>query len=266
MNALKTLPARIPLPENAGIYAKAKAALKLYKVGVVNTWRNHSLAKQVLQRYNLPTSQLLCTSVVENGHLLDLQRAHGNDMQPCGQALSREELLTVLRSRQDFRKLPVFAAILAIFFEMTPIVLYVFPRLSPSTCWSPTYIQKLQQAYSSRRERLLQTPTDPSLSIHRLSAESLRGIAALVGGGPAIVYKWLPIGWVRQRLQRHLIEVRADDILLRRGNIEDLDKEELSRAAMARGLPVDISHADLQRWTETFVEPMDAGFFLNVHK
>lgn len=263
LNALHTLPAK--LAPASGFWARGKSLVSFYKTGIANVWQNRRLAASIREKYGVASGFELARSVLENSHLAKIEKdVLAKEQQRI--AVSRDELLTVLRTEQDFRKLPMFVVIFAVCFEMTPLVLWGFPRIAPSTCWSVSYNQKLRGKYEVTRAEIDSSGLDGSESVFQLPPATLRQLAATLDFGHH--YRFVPLTQLRHKLGQHLMIIRADDAILRQeqAHLDELEPEELGKALMARALPLDGGLDALRRWIVEFQEPMDAGFLCKNEK
>lgn len=260
LNALHTLPA--PLAPASGFWAKGKSLVKFYKTGIVNVWHNRAAASRIRELHGCRNGLYLAKSIVENTHLRLIEQ-HIKKANAQQSAVKREELLTLIRTERDMGKLPLFVVVFAVCFELTPLVLWGFPRIAPSTCWSASYNAKLRETYKLNLVDLKANSTvDGSESPYRLATPTLRKLAATLDFGHH--YRLLPRSMLISKLLDHITKVRADDVLLRESeaNLDELEREELIRALMARALPLDGGLSALLKWLYEFKEPMDAGYFL----
>lgn len=260
LNALHTLPAQIA--PASGFWARGKSLVKLYKAGIVNVWHNRTKINKIREAHGCRNGMHLAKIVVENTHLKHIeQQIKKGKSAPL--VLKREELLTLIRTERDLRKLPSFVVVFAICFEFTPLVLWAFPRIAPSTCWSESYNEKLRKTYKTCVENLkVSSNFDGSESPYRLETPILRKIGATLDFG--LHYQFLPRSLLISRLLDHMTVIRADDVLLRESeaHLNELEEEELIRALMARALPLNGGLNALRTWLHEFKEPMDAGYFL----
>ena len=66
-------------------------------------------------------------------------------------ALTRADVLLRARTRHDLSRLPVFAVLLLVCGEFTPLVVLAFPHLTPLTCRIPKQVEALRRAAAERR-------------------------------------------------------------------------------------------------------------------
>lgn len=65
---------------------------------------------------------------------------------------TRAVALLRARTRHDLARLPVFAVLLLLCGEFTPLIVLVFPRLTPLTCRIPRQVEALRRGAVARRE------------------------------------------------------------------------------------------------------------------
>lgn len=269
-------------PESSGTGLKikqyigyAKSIIHFYKVGVQNVWRNKTLVNDIKKKY-------FVESVEKNGEIIKRRLKNGDDavnilgaletMEVIEQEtlqslekttvlnLTRSELQTLLRTEEDFFKIPLFAIILLIFAETTPIVCYLFPEIAPSTCVFPGLLKKKFSSSINASAKLtklrLERYSDyykkgeiPFQSVHKLPHDELRLLVETQHLKsryiPASLY---PISILRSRLQQHYNKIKVDNYFLINGlegnNVWSLNKSELIRTCLDRGL-IDLSKDDL---------------------
>lgn len=234
-----------------------------YKAGIVNAWRNRRVSAAIRKKYQVANSYAFASAIEECDHLRAIEEMHtGNENKKAALALPiREEFLTVMRNEKDFYKVPGFALVFAVCFECTPLVLMMWPSLAPSTCYSVKYIAKINRRYDRERTELARQNVSDSTTVYMMPRKGLEAFYKCVLNGSVISARMAPLAYLRQKVARHVAMVRADDCLLRRGQVSDLIPEELSRACIARGLPSNGSSELLERWLVEFAEPRDAGFW-----
>lgn len=261
LNAPNTLP--LTVESGSGIYAKAKALVAVYKSGIVNVWRNRKDAAEIRKRYQVSSGLDLAKSVMERSNLYRIQKEL-NKVRAKPIKVTREELLIVLRTERDWPKLPGFALLFAVFFEMMPILLLAFPRLAPTTCYSKYFQDKIVKAYRHDQAQLQTFNPGFSCSTHQLSDAQARALGQVVLPHAPILKQYMPISWVRNRIIDHLIIVHADNALLQQYPLETLIPLELEKACMMRAIPLGSPSqqmSDLEAWIKEFKEPADAGYF-----
>lgn len=252
-----------------------KSVIYFYRVGIQNVWRNRKESKLIKERYNVEV-------VTTGGKVIKRQIRNGKDMVNALVSLenferveqealkvvdprivlniTRKEFQTVLRTEKDFFKIPLFALILVIFAEMTPLLCFLVPEITPSTCVFPGLIKKMNKhaitaqetlsklrkeryydEYYSKGETLFQSVEKLPDDELRLLAQSLRLTSRYV---PIGLY---PASILQNRLMDKYNEIKVDNYFLVSSegqNMWSLNKNELTRACLDRGL-IDFTKDDL---------------------
>ncbi|CAH6719295.1 hypothetical protein CLIB1444_02S05248 [[Candida] jaroonii] len=255
-------------------YAYAKMLMKFYKSGVSNVWNNnkqYKLLKNQQFKINsvvggkdtdikLPNfvklthhmSQMLFINKIENERGNSGIKDHSKgDFQitPKLFNLSRGEYQLIKRTPKDFMKLPMFAIIFAIFVEMTPIICYAIPQVTPSTCvlpsiepriWNSAYNREIQKSVDE--ENLFSQSTKTAYNLPLNQVQNLCKALNLVS--KYIPSKLYPESVLRDRLQNHFNYLSVDNYYLSglngNGNINNLSFQELLNACLERNLIIDL--------------------------
>ncbi|EFX00915.1 letm1-like protein [Grosmannia clavigera kw1407] len=144
---------------------------------------------------------------------------------------TRSDLLLRRRWSHDLRRLPLFAVLLLVCGECTPLVVIAFPHVVPYPCRIPRQVDKLQRLAEKRRHAAF---GDPHASSPVLIARSLGLVSPL----------WDRLGWIpdsitRSATTRRLRFLAQDDALLRQsGGVPALEPAEIVLACIDRGLDV----------------------------
>lgn len=253
----------------------AKSIIHFYRVGIQNVWRNKKTVNEIKEKYYVE-------SVEQNGTIMKRKLKNGADavnllsaletMEVVEQEtlrkfdkttvlnLSRKDLQTVLRTEEDFFKIPLFALILLIFAETTPVLCYIFPELAPSTCVFPGLLKKkysesikATNELTKLRKKRYSTSYDsnevPFQSVYKLPHDELRLLTQLLNLKSRYIPTSLyPISMLQKRLQFHYNKIKVDNYYLTNGedgnNVWALNKSELIRTCLDRGL-LDLSKDDL---------------------
>jgi hypothetical protein len=146
-----TLPAPISVPERAEgqsffpSYALTlgKAYLTFYKTGVKNIYTNFKLSRGIQ-------------------HAIDAQHASSFSAAVASASLTRSDLQLLIRNWHDIKRVPVFALVLMICGEFTPLVVIALSGVVPWTCRIPKQIEsdrrKLEQQRSTSFRELTTVP------------------------------------------------------------------------------------------------------------
>ncbi|KAI1469143.1 uncharacterized protein F4812DRAFT_470247 [Daldinia caldariorum] len=169
--------------------------------------------------------------------------------------LTRSDVLLRRRVRHDLACLPTFGVLLLVCGELTPLVVLLFPRLTPLTCRIPKQADALRRGSEARR------------------AASFRGLryrpAPVRGDDPAasghicralgLTYSlWDKVGidspFSAALARRAVDQIAADDAMIRAGGgVEGIVDEEVVLACEERGIdvlgkPVDELRSQLADW------------------
>ncbi|KAH8903303.1 hypothetical protein BR93DRAFT_931332 [Coniochaeta sp. PMI_546] len=232
------LPTRTPTTSTfKHLYATGKAFLTFYKTGLRQIWTNTKLVRSLT---------------------------------PSSSSTPEPRSLTLLRLRNahDLRRLPLFALLLLVCGEFTPLVVLILPQIVPFPCRIPRQVRKLRLAAEERRAAARQEARwrrESGLGtvdgrgeavplVERVELPIVARILGVVGQG------WDRIGWVpgalaRSRVGRRWEFLLRDDGMLREheDGVGALEDEEVELACVDRGInTVDRDVAELrsalERW------------------
>lgn len=281
-NAPKTLPLQIDLtsrPELSRVQnflSQGKSIVKLYKEGIKNVYHNIKESREIRKRYGVSNLKELTSRIVDNAQLQSIQWT-AKAVTPGTEHITRQEYQTIIRTTKDAKKLPIFALVFAIFFEMTPIIVLIFPGIVPRTCVLPSHEQKVARALDERVQALKSSfgysedelSEDElvkafSRSPQRLTEEELKQVCNLF-----FPVRFHSQSGLQRRLEDHMNYIRADNILLSRfGSVWALDDSELRLACLDRAIAVGNKSVDQLRtellvWIARFEgDNYDSGFLL----
>ena len=197
-------------------FAIGRAYLQFYKTGLKNIWLN--------------TRLLYAASVASDPELAKLRPYPS----------TRADLLLRQRWRHDIRRLPLFALLLLIFEEFTPLIVLLLPKSAPLTCRIPKQVQSLlRKAESSRREARALPSVQNYLSSHNPTSKPLPvdALATIL----SVRSSWtLPLPFLlASKVQRRLKFLSLDDaLLIQAGGQGALVGEEVVLACVDRGIEV----------------------------
>ncbi|EGS22103.1 uncharacterized protein CTHT_0016190 [Thermochaetoides thermophila DSM 1495] len=197
-------------------FAIGRAYLQFYKAGLKNIWLN---------------TRLLYSSSATSDPELSKLRPYPS---------TRADLLLRQRWRHDVRRLPLFALLLLIFEEFTPLIVLLLPKSVPLTCRIPKQVQSLlRKAESSRREARALPSVQSYLSSHNSTSKSLPvdALATIL----SVRSSWtLPLRFLlASKVQRRLKFLSLDDaLLIQAGGQGALVGEEVVLACVDRGIEV----------------------------
>lgn len=265
-------------------FSYAKELVKFYRHGVLSVWQNNKKMKQIRKKkfkiggqlensgqetaISLPNfneltkhmAQALYMNFVENrtkaeNTSSDVVRADNTVTKVLDHGLfqlTRAEYQLLRRTPSDFAKIPMFAILVTIFMEMTPVVCYAFPEVTPSTCVLPSIVPRIWNSKSGKKLRATVTKETVSslddyavktafnlpLEHVHLLADTLRLKSKYI---PSSLY---PESVLRDRLQDYYNYLTVDNYYLSGlngdGNLWGLNISELILACLARNLVDDI--------------------------
>jgi len=209
-----------------------KAYFAFYKAGCSAVFSNYRLAKEVIASKSASGRDTSASFLRQT-------------RDPT--ALTRAEWILLSRVRHDVLRIPPFAVILLICWEMTPIVVAVFDGVVPTTCRLPFQNQKaIKRAEERRRvsfEELERTfsggvaASENQITQQDARKHTLRSLHLISG-------LWDRLGFVPSYLWRSNGEPRmafleADDALLSQASdISEMESEEVEIACAERGINV----------------------------
>ncbi|CAN3365123.1 hypothetical protein DICA3_E21792 [Diutina catenulata] len=273
-------------------FAFGKSILKFYKSGIVNVWHNKTEVNKLIgqdfsvlrvgpQGQDIPTkigafsklTEEMATMVYESKSQTAAERARkaADEHELISSNLftiTRSQFQLINRTKKDFYKLPLFAVLFIIFEETMPLLCYVIPEITPSTCVLPALLPRLwnsstaavlcqmkQDRYSrpdDREQGAMMTaysmPLDEVLALCRVLRLTSRFI-------PNALY---PESYVRRQLHQYYNYLQVDNYYLAglngNGGVFDLSGEELMIACLERNLINDVK--PLQK-LQQIVDPVE---------
>ncbi|KAI0096590.1 hypothetical protein GGR51DRAFT_543158 [Nemania sp. FL0031] len=198
---------------------------------------------------------------------------------------TRSYLLLRSRVQHDISRLPIFGLIMLICGEFTPLIVILFPRLTPYTCRIPKQTAVIQQSTESRRAASFRalsyvlpaqlpsqssskspSPSGSSGSESAAAADPDAAAAAVRKYAPGHICRSLALGsplwdklgfdvpFARARADAAISRIVDDDALLRKGGgVRDLVDEEVVLACEDRGIDtrdkkVEVLRRELWEW------------------
>ncbi|KAK8096010.1 letm1-like protein [Apiospora kogelbergensis] len=218
------LPTREPDASMFSYYYKlGKAYMAFYKTGLKAIYTNRKLLSEVNHVFQGPP---------------------GLAKQPAGSspiAPTRAAVLLRERTSHDLARLPVFGVLVLVAGEFTPLLVLLFPTLTPLTCRIPKQTAKLREKAQRRREASL-------WNLRHVAADDAAGIARVAPGHVARSLNlglalWDKMGvdlpFVQTRVQRAVRRIVADDFRIRDGGgVGGLVDEEVVMACEDRAMDV----------------------------
>ena len=262
--------------------AYGKAVFRFYKEGVRNVWNNKREMNQLMKsEFKIPNqvdnkgqsvhlrvpsfpklvfelTQALYMNKIENEQIRlatkgDVVKNDKVDVVYDEQLfnISRAQFQLINRTLKDFIKLPAFAVIFMIFMEMTPVLCFAFPEITPLTCVLPSILPRLWDSKSGAKVRQLRANEgkveDWALeTAYNIPYETLVPLTGQLGLRskylPSAIY---PESYLRNKLHRHYNYLVVDNYFLSglngNGNVWDLNDEELVQASLERCLIPDVA-------------------------
>ncbi|KAK6841154.1 hypothetical protein PG987_002014 [Apiospora arundinis] len=216
------LPVREPDSSVFGYYYKlGKAYTTFYKTGLKAIFTNRRL---LLPRAPGPPNQPSSSS------------AGASPITP-----SRAAVLLRERTSHDLARLPVFGALVLVFGEFTPLIVLIFPTLTPLTCRIPKQTAKLRSKAQQRREasrwNLRHVAADDAAGIEKVTPGH---VARSLGLGLSLRDKMgVDPPFAAARATRAVQRLVRDDFLIRDGGgVKGLVDEEVVMACEERAMDV----------------------------
>ncbi|KAH6653222.1 hypothetical protein BKA67DRAFT_311877 [Truncatella angustata] len=218
------------------LFSVGKTYLTFYKNGVKAINTNRKLLKEISQTLDGPPNLT------------------GSDTKVTP---TRAAVLLRERTRHDIARLPIFGLVFLICGEFTPLLVLVFPKLTPLTCRIPKQVEKLRANAQERRAASLENMRHITESA-ALEKASAGNIVRCLGLGSSI---WDKVGidppFAAAKAQAAVSRILKDDIMIRDGGgVGALDPEEVVLACEDRGFDVrdgdvDKLRAKLQQWIQS---------------
>ncbi|KAG9249170.1 hypothetical protein BJ878DRAFT_485037 [Calycina marina] len=212
-------------------FALGKSYVEFYKTGVKYIYANLKTTRKLQAR-------------LKASYKGDIERAIADG------AINRREFQLIHRNRHDLKRVPVFALVMTICGEFTPIVVLAFGNVVPWACRIPQQIDKSRRKLEKRRAisfARLDHPSDgmPE-SVEELERKELLHINWSLGLSSA-VWDWifpgqlpgLPTFLVRNAVRKRVEYLEMDDtLILRSGGVGEMHEDEVKMACVERGINV----------------------------
>ncbi|KAG7818884.1 hypothetical protein KL909_001423 [Ogataea angusta] len=170
-------------------------------------------------------------SCLENSGSLDLSREQIK--------ISRAQFQTMLRTRGDLLRLPLFGLLFALLEEFSLPLYYIFPSLMPFTCVFPAFMKSYYgKSIKAQRKlkELRKERTFDEIAVQNpftMTEEELRSVCDLIKVGTP----FSSIDRRRAQLLEKYKELVVDThLLLRDGGVDKLDRLEVFFTCLDRGL------------------------------
>lgn len=222
------LPTRDPQSSLFGYYySLGKAYTTFYKTGLKAIFTNRKLLSELNHIFKGPP---------------------GLEKQPASSSAgaspikpTRAAVLLRERTLHDLARLPIFGVLVVVFGEFTPLVVLLFPKLTPLTCRIPKQTAKLrsqmQQRREASRENLRHVNSEDTQALENLAPGH---VVRSLGLGLSL---WDKMGmdppFVKARARRAVRRIVADDFRIRDGGgVDGLVEDEVAMACEDRGIDV----------------------------
>lgn len=257
---LSTLPATLESPTRgpsqslpSHLFALGKAYVSFYKTGVKNIYANSKSCRPIHARIDTKFKSSVYAAVK-------------------ARALTRADYQLLYRNKYDLKRVPMFALVLLVCGEFTPLVVLALTGIVPWTCRIPKQINSDRLKIEERRRTSFRNLTCPlpagnksDTSLQNLNRMQLIHISWSLGLSSSV---WdylggklpgLPTIILRKRWLKRRSYLDMDDELLRQGGsaaLEEISLEELRIACVERGVdvlgrPEKDLRKDLEAWLKS---------------
>ncbi|KAK8087804.1 letm1-like protein [Apiospora hydei] len=208
-------------------YSLGKAYMTFYKTGLKAIFTNRRLLSELNHVFKGPPGLAKAPAAASAG---------ASPIKPTRAAVLLRE-----RTSHDLARLPIFGVLVVVFGEFTPLIVLVFPTLTPLTCRIPKQTAKLREKAQRRREsslwNLRHVGPDDAAAREKIAPGH---VARSLGVGLSL---WDKMGvdppFVKMRAQRAVRRLVADDFSIRDGGgVERLVEEEVVMACEDRAMDV----------------------------
>ncbi|ODV96653.1 hypothetical protein PACTADRAFT_48482 [Pachysolen tannophilus NRRL Y-2460] len=251
--------------------------LNFYKKGLKDIWFNYkSLRKEVFNKYHIDNkiivpgkkNAIAKVKIINNRNNKQLIKILNNTINNYKNeyratndfkkffnnkyeiSLKRSDFVKLLRTGKDIAKIPMFGLIFIIFEELTVLICYLFPSITPSTCILPQLSSRYYQSSKMAQNKLGKVVIKHQDQIQKdiikyasrtpytITEEELYPLIDLFKlRSPLIPLRFYSTETLRDNLQLKFQEILVDNFLiLRDGGIWNLNKLELLDACINRGL------------------------------
>lgn len=151
---ISTLPPPLNFPEKGDssapvhLFRIGRAYGKFYWDGVKATWANHKRAK-TLKTHIVASNRAAGLPNIPRPLLAHLEFYYENAGK---EKMTRTDFQLLMREQYDFRKLPPFALMVALFGEWLPLIVPFVPSAVPRTCRIPNQIEDMRKGVEERRK------------------------------------------------------------------------------------------------------------------
>lgn len=174
---------------------------------------------------------------------------------------SRAALLLRERTRHDIVRLPLFGLIILLTGEFSPLVVFLFPKLTPYTCRIPGHVNKLRRKAEERRARSAEglAKVKDGMVPERVADGHIARVLGL--GGSVWDRVGLRVPFARRRVRGALERIVRDDFMIKAGGgVGKVDDDEVVLAAEVRGLDVrEREVSELRDWLGRWIDRTTRG-------
>ncbi|KAH0559762.1 hypothetical protein GP486_003725, partial [Trichoglossum hirsutum] len=200
--------------------------LGFFKEGLRNVKKNYALSREIT-RTKATRGRL--KEAVEKG------------------LLSRSDFQLLHRSAHDIKRVPIFALMLVVFGEFTPLVVVMVSGVVPWTCRIPKQILSDRVKLERRRETSFRNlealpPVAAEMPLKSLGRNQLLHISVSLGLHSSLWPESMglpPSVVLRRRIRRRMSYLEQDDLLIQRdGGVQAMSLEEIQMALAERGVDI----------------------------
>ncbi|KAI0454692.1 hypothetical protein F5B21DRAFT_231211 [Xylaria acuta] len=227
------------------LFRLGKAYTTFYKTGLKAVFTNRRLLRHLPDtpppglsspatstRGSAPAAAIAATTAAPSSAL---SRSLDKSASP-----TRASLLLRARVRHDTARLPLFALIVLVCGEFTPLIVLLLPRLTPYTCRIPTQAAVIRRSIEARRGASFRglSYVDTTAESAALARVADGHICRSLGiGSPLWDKTGLDVPWARSRAADVVRRIVQDDAMLRNGGgVRALVDDEVVLACEERGI------------------------------
>lgn len=202
--------------------------LKFLKIGVQNVWLNKKALNLLVKDGQLGHQSIEALTETIYKRL----KTQSQDL-----LISRSLYQTILRTRRDIIKLPIFGSVVLIFGEFTPLICYLFPYFTLSTCLLPQLFRRYYSGPERAQEQLerfegeFDGKREDSRKVLIFLCDVFQVRSHFI---PSLL---IPESVLKEKLEARCKEIIVDNhLILRNGGIWGLLDLEILNACIQRGI------------------------------